>query len=289
MYDRIAAVVPRLVMSIADILRLLFLVFFGVVILVTMVMISPLFVFNPVLRSIGLSDAYMPSVLITHLFTVLLLSIAGIKVRRHSSVGVQGSKLYMYNHTSYIDAVVILCALRGNAYFVFKRELGYIPLIGWMLHLYGHIPISRKDRAHAIETLRQIGGELNARKKCIAIAPEGTRSSTGQLGDFKKGPFHLALSCPNVPVVPVYIHNANRVMPRGSVFLQSGIIDVFFCDPIKSYKIMKDVAMPCHKKNIYMQQPTDQSLCVARLQNQVRSSLEQQSLSCYETIDGKSK
>jgi long-chain acyl-CoA synthetase len=59
--------------------------------------------------------------------------------------------------------------------------------------------------------------EVLRRKKNLIIFPEGTRTSDGQLGDFKKT-FAILSRELNVPVVPVSINGAYEAMPRGSIF-----------------------------------------------------------------------
>lgn len=65
----------------------------------------------------------------------------------------------------------------------------------------------------------------------IAIAPEGTRSRTGEVGRFKKGAFRMAMQA-GVPVVPVVIRNTGALMGKGSWLVHPGTIDVAVLEPI---------------------------------------------------------
>ena len=65
------------------------------------------------------------------------------------------------------------------------------------------------------------------------ISPEGTRTLTGEIGPFKKGPFHLALNT-NATIVPVALKGGFRAKKKSDWRLYPGVITVVFGDPIKS-------------------------------------------------------
>ena len=65
----------------------------------------------------------------------------------------------------------------------------------------------------------------------VALAPEGTRSRDGRLGPFKKGAFHLAMQA-GVPIVPVVIHNAGDVAPKGEFVLRPATVEVDVLPPV---------------------------------------------------------
>ncbi len=52
-------------------------------------------------------------------------------------------------------------------------------------------------------------------RKSLIVFPEGGRSTTGEIGEFKSGLFYLGKKRPDLELVPVYIDNLNRVLPRG--------------------------------------------------------------------------
>ena len=69
----------------------------------------------------------------------------------------------------------------------------------------------------------------------MAIAPEGTRSAGDKLGAFKKGPFHIAMQA-SVPVVPIIIHNATDVLPKGNFFVRPAVVKVDVLPPVDTSK-----------------------------------------------------
>ena len=78
--------------------------------------------------------------------------------------------------------------------------------------------------------------------KSVVIAPEGTRSKDGRLGEFKRGAFHLARQA-GVPIVPVVIHNSNDALPNKSLVVRPAEVKVTVLEPIDSTEwTLPDVA-----------------------------------------------
>ena len=67
--------------------------------------------------------------------------------------------------------------------------------------------------------------------RSVCIAPEGTRSTSTHVGRFKKGAFHLAMQA-GVPIVPIVIHNAIDVAPRGQFVFKPATVKVSVLPPI---------------------------------------------------------
>jgi putative phosphoserine phosphatase/1-acylglycerol-3-phosphate O-acyltransferase len=67
--------------------------------------------------------------------------------------------------------------------------------------------------------------------RSVAIAPEGTRSRDGRLGEFKRGAFHLARQA-GVPIVPVVIHNAPDALPNGGLVVRPAEVKVTVLPPV---------------------------------------------------------
>ena len=61
----------------------------------------------------------------------------------------------------------------------------------------------------------------------VIIYPEGTRNTSEDIGEFKKGIAHLAKLNPEVPLVPIYIHGPGMVLPKGEGLLVPFICDVY--------------------------------------------------------------
>lgn len=70
----------------------------------------------------------------------------------------------------------------------------------------------------------------------MILFPEGTRSKDGKLQPFKRGAFHLA-SQVNYPIVPVTIRDSDKLLPKGSLKINKGTINVFFSKPVMTTNI----------------------------------------------------
>ena len=98
---------------------------------------------------------------------------------------------------------------------VAKKELFRIPLFGAAMKAAGFPEVDRKNRAKAIEALHE-GASLFGQGISLWIAPEGTRSKTGELGSFKKGGFVIALER-QMDILPVGLAGTRDVLAPGTV------------------------------------------------------------------------
>ena len=114
--------------------------------------------------------------------------------------------------------------------YVIKRELLWIPFLGWGLGLYSPIAINRANRKAAMQRLIELGRERFAQGFCIMIYPEGTRVPVGRRGNYRLGGASLAVNM-GAKVLPV-AHNAGLVWPRNSFLKHPGKVTVRIGKPI---------------------------------------------------------
>ena len=145
---------------------------------------------------------------------LIFMSRAKLHVEGVENVDPKRPTVYVCNHQSTFDIAVVLRALPVNFRFVAKRELQWVPILGWYLVLAGHILIDRKNRSRAISSLEQAAKRIRGGTSILMFA-EGTRSEDGRILPFKKGPFQLALKA-GVAVCPVTIEGTARLMPKNS-------------------------------------------------------------------------
>lgn len=161
--------------------------------------------------------------------------------------------VFVFNHQSNVDMVIVARLLRRDISGVGKKEIGDIPLIGRILEFSGVVLIDRKDHESAIEALDKLVDTMRVEGKSVCMSPEGTRSVTTKLAPFKKGAFHLAMQA-GVPVVPIVIHNSFDVMPKGSAIYHPATVDVEVLPPIDtsqwSTETMDDHVADVH--NMYL-------------------------------------
>jgi len=138
--------------------------------------------------------------------------------------------VFIVNHQSFVDIWAMFSFIPPETRFVAKQELFRVPFLGWALKSSGCISINRGRRAEAIRSLRD-AGELVRQGRSVVLYPEGSRSDDGRLSPFKKGGFHLALHA-GVPVVPVAITGSFAVMPKNTLRVTPGPVEVFVETPI---------------------------------------------------------
>ena len=119
--------------------------------------------------------------------------------------------LVMSNHQSLYDIPVLFQSIGPNLRMIAKRELFRVPVFGGALEASGFISIDRSDRHAAIRSLER-ASNLLASGTHVWIAPEGTRSKTGELLPFKKGAFYLAFEAQNA-LLPVSLRGTRDALP----------------------------------------------------------------------------
>jgi 1-acyl-sn-glycerol-3-phosphate acyltransferase len=140
------------------------------------------------------------------------------------------SYVFMSNHQSVLDIGALVLTLPVSWRFVAKRELTWIPFFGWALGLSDQIVIDRGNRAKALRSLARAAERVRHGVNVI-IFPEGTRSPTGEVREFKSGGFHLALQA-QVPILPTTVSGSRELIPKRSLKVQSGTIKVVYGAPI---------------------------------------------------------
>jgi 1-acyl-sn-glycerol-3-phosphate acyltransferase len=129
-----------------------------------------------------------------------------------------------------LDIGALVLTLPVSWRFVAKRELTWIPFFGWALGLSDQIVIDRRNRTRSVRSLsraaERIRGGLN-----VIIFPEGTRSPTGEMREFKSGGFHLAIEA-QVPILPATVSGSFELIPKRSLKVHSGTIKVAYGAPI---------------------------------------------------------
>ncbi|MCL2725123.1 MAG: 1-acyl-sn-glycerol-3-phosphate acyltransferase [Polyangiaceae bacterium] len=143
------------------------------------------------------------------------------------------SYVVMSNHVSNYDIPVLYYVLGGHMRMIAKKELFAMPIFGRAMREAKFIEIDRTNRNRAVTSLAQAKTEVLAGTP-MWIAPEGTRSPTGELLPFKLGGFVLALDL-GAPILPVTIRGTRDVCPTGSLLSTPGLdVDVFVHPMIES-------------------------------------------------------
>jgi 1-acyl-sn-glycerol-3-phosphate acyltransferase len=160
-----------------------------------------------------------------------MLFVSGTRVVVHGAERMHTGepRVYVSNHVSWYDVLVLVATLPRYA-FVAKAEIFRVPLFGSAARAVGTIPIQRENRKAAFASYDEAAARIRAGRS-VVVYPEGTRGREYALRPFKKGPFVLALAA-GVPVVPLVLHGTIHVLPRGSLWLRPGRVDVHLLEPV---------------------------------------------------------
>jgi len=170
--------------------------------------------------------------LLTSTYADLSTAVTGVElqVRGEENLWSHRPAIFVFNHQSGLDAIIMAKLLRRDVVGVAKRELKDQPIIGQIAEMAGTVFVDRGDHVKAVQSLK--GAEAAIRRGLsIMIAPEGTRSATKRLGRFKKGAFRMALET-GAPIVPVVIKNALDALPRKAIVIRPATVEVAVLPPI---------------------------------------------------------
>lgn len=146
--------------------------------------------------------------------------------------------LFVSNHQSNFDILIIMSKIKKDTGFVAKIELGKIPLLrAWMKNIHC-VFMDRDNLKQSMQTILE-GISLLKKGKSLVIFPEGTRSKGDKMGDFKAGSFKLALKS-KVPIVPISLNGSYKIMEGNNNIIKPAHVDVYVHEPIYTDKLSKE-------------------------------------------------
>jgi len=141
-----------------------------------------------------------------------------------------GTYIIMMNHSSFLDVFIFPLVPRGAWTGITAAENFKIPVFSTIIKRIQAIPIERKNRQAAFESIKQAENVLKQGIH-IGILPEGTRTLDGKIKPLKKGGFHMAINT-NTPIIPVGVSGAFEFKPKNRWWMKPGLVTVNIGDPI---------------------------------------------------------
>jgi len=152
-----------------------------------------------------------------------------IKIKKEGNPPKHGTYIYMFNHGSFIDVFLFGYSMKGPCTAVIAKENYSYPIWGSMLKRWKAIPIERKNKESARQSIAHAEDALGSGYD-VVILPEGTRTITGKLKRFKKGGFHMAYNT-KAPIVPVGCIGAFEFKPKNRWTLSPRTIIINYGEP----------------------------------------------------------
>jgi 1-acyl-sn-glycerol-3-phosphate acyltransferase len=156
-----------------------------------------------------------------------ILRLHGVRVRVHGPTFPRTQAVYISNHTSTLDLFILVSLGLPNCRFFLSGFLRkWIPLgiIAWMMGTFFTVPQDRPEERRRIFT--RAGEVLRRTGESVYLSPEGGRITTGDIGHFNKGAFHLATVL-RAPIVPMYFHIPREIDPGRGYHSGRGTVDVY--------------------------------------------------------------
>ena len=168
---------------------------------------------------------------IIHNWARRLLAAAGARVTVEGLENLpEGTAVFVSNHQSYFDIPLALGYLGDPKGLVSKKEIDRIPFIRQWMRELGCVFLDRENLRASVSALGDASDRVAAGYSMV-VFPEGTRSETGEVGDFKAGAFKIAQKN-KVPVVPFVLEGSSRLMGKHSLWIHPASVTVKILEPI---------------------------------------------------------
>ena len=163
-------------------------------------------------------------------YTMLAVSFVRTEIKNKDKILKGTSYIIISNHQSLCDIIVLVTTLGIQYRWFIKKEVLKTPIFGYALYASRNIFIDRSNTARAIESINK-GIDRLPKGVSVMVFAEGTRSPDGQIHEFKKGGFVTAVRR-KIPILPVTVNGSRRVLPKGSLALKPGKIQVVIGNPM---------------------------------------------------------
>ncbi|WP_084509180.1 lysophospholipid acyltransferase family protein [Paenibacillus assamensis] len=168
-----------------------------------------------------------------------LLRVAGAKVTVRGEENLPAEPaVYVSNHQGNFDVPILLGYL-GNPKSMFaKQEIGKLPLIRDWMKLFRCIFVDRNNMRQAMNSLKE-ATELVANGHSVVVFPEGTRSKSDQIGEFKNGAFRIATKT-GAPIVPIRISGSYKLMEANGFWISPAEVELTILPPVQVEGLSKE-------------------------------------------------
>lgn len=162
-----------------------------------------------------------------------VLALAGVRLVVHQDRPFPESQtIYVANHSSTLDLFVLMALALPNTRFFMKRKYLLFGPLGLLAALTGTFFTPPQSMPEARRQLFEKAEKtLRRTRESAFLSPEGTRVTTGEIGPFNKGAFHLAMSL-RAPIAPLFIEIPRDIDPGKGIRVLPGTVQVHVMEPV---------------------------------------------------------
>lgn len=153
------------------------------------------------------------------IFLIIFKLFFKLKVTGQQNIPQDGPFIIVANHSSLLDPVILGVSIKLKIIFIAAAYLFEIRWLGYLLRKANSIPINRENYTNNIKSLKQ-ALKILQKGGVLGIFPEGGVDRQKDNLPIKAGAAFLATSV-GVPIVPIRIKGADKVLPRGAKFIRS--------------------------------------------------------------------
>lgn len=184
---------------------------------------------------------------VTSLWARLVINLSGAKVTVEGAENLpEGPVVFIGNHQGNFDIPILISFIDKPKAFIAKIETSRLPFVASWMRQMRCVFMDRKDIRQSITAINQ-GAEYLKQGYSMVIFPEGTRSGSKEMGEFKAGSFKLATKG-NVPIVPVAINGSYNIMGKKSLIIKPADVKVTILKPIETSNLSKEEVKGLHDK-----------------------------------------
>jgi fatty-acyl-CoA synthase len=163
----------------------------------------------------------------------VFLALVGCRMRieGRANLATPGPVVYVSNHTSYFDVLVLMAGLGVEYHFVAKSEVHNMPFIGTFLRKLEHFAFNRGDRGERLRQAEEMEKALR-RGESVFVFPEGTFTHKDGVRPFHLGAFKAAASTGHA-IVPVALRGTRQFLRDGTYLPRPTQVTVTLCTPLQ--------------------------------------------------------
>lgn len=159
----------------------------------------------------------------------LALFLLGVKIKVKGREHIEKNKNYIYmpNHLSFLDGPILVMLIPQIVRVIVKKEVFRIPVLNYAMRRAEFISVDREGKEAGKQSIEKAVELIKQKKYSFLVFPEGTRSRSGELQEFRRGGFFLAVDS-HTPILPAVIKGSHKLMPKHSFFVKRGKVEVIF-------------------------------------------------------------